>query len=366
MSLSPQKALAALALVALPALTAPATAAAQDSAATTRVQTRSHTVRRGDTLWDLSRSYLSDPFLWPEIYRLNTRVVEDPHWIYPGERLVLPDAVAVAAEPEPEPAEEPAEAVFAAATGTRSPVAPTRLEPLGQGRYASVRPGEVYPAPFVDREGGPAGSGRILQHVAMTNIRSKLGEQALLLNDEVYIAAPKAQAPAAGDRYLVYALGTRLEKLGQLIVPTGIVRIESAESGTAPRARLIRQFGRVLAGQYLLPLDSETGTTGERPSAVEAPPSATVVWIPEEPVLPSLQRYVVLDASARAGVRVGDQFTLVRPREAQPGGLPLPEEEIAVAQVVRVTPYAATAIVVSQQHPAIRRGTRARVSAKMP
>jgi hypothetical protein len=80
-----------------------------------------------------------------------------------------------------------------------------------------------------------------------------------------------------------------------------------------------------------------------------------------------VQRYVVLDASARRGVRVGDQFTLVRPpltrTETRPA---LPEEEIAVAQVVRVTPYAATAIVVSQTHPAIRAGTRARVSAKMP
>ena len=35
----------------------------------------SHTVKRGDTLWDIAKLYLGDPFLWPDIYRLNTDVV---------------------------------------------------------------------------------------------------------------------------------------------------------------------------------------------------------------------------------------------------------------------------------------------------
>ena len=363
MRLLRHNALAALTLVALPVLTVPATAAAQDSAATAPVQTRSHTVRRGDTLWDLSRSYLGDPFLWPELYRLNTTVVEDPHWIYPGERLALPDAVAVAAEPEPE---APVGPLFASATLTRSPSAPERLEPLGRGRLAAVRPGEIDAAPFVDREGGPAGAGRIVQNVAPSTIRANRDDQALLLNDEVYITPPKGSSPTVGDRYLTYTLGKRIEKVGQLIVPTGIIRVESVESGTTPRARITRQFGRVVAGQQLLALSNEVPPAGEAPSAVDAAPSATVVWIPDEPVLASVQQYVVLDASARKGTQVGDQFTLVRPRQPRENSLPLPEESIAVAQVVRVTPYAATAIIVSQDHPAIQRGTRARVSAKMP
>ena len=363
MSLSPKNALAALALAALPAVAAPSTAAAQDSAATTSVAARTHTVRRGDTLWDLSRSYLGDPFLWPELYRLNTAVVEDPHWIYPGERLALPGAVAVSEEEDEESGND--EATFA--TQTRSPVETPRLEAAAPARRAAaVRPGEILPAPYVDRDGGPAGAGRIVQSVALTSVRAGVDDQALLLNDEVYVTPPKGANPAAGDRYLVYTLGARVERLGQLVVPTGIVRVESAERGTAPRARLTQQFGRVFAGQLLLPLDAAAPATGEGPSAVEGGALSTVVWIPNEPVLPSLQRYLVLDASARGGTRVGDQFTLVRPRQAVAGSLPLPEEPIAVAQVVRVTRYAATAIVVSQEHPAIARGTRARVTAKMP
>ncbi len=48
-----------------------------------------YTVKRGDTLWDLSSMYLTSPWRWPELWGMNKEQVKNPHLIYPGQELVL-------------------------------------------------------------------------------------------------------------------------------------------------------------------------------------------------------------------------------------------------------------------------------------
>ncbi len=47
-----------------------------------------YVVVRGDTLWDISETFLAEPWRWPEIWYVNEQI-ENPHLIYPGDRLTL-------------------------------------------------------------------------------------------------------------------------------------------------------------------------------------------------------------------------------------------------------------------------------------
>ena len=49
----------------------------------------SYTVKRGDTLWDISTMYLTSPWRWPELWGMNLDQIRNPHLIYPGQVLYL-------------------------------------------------------------------------------------------------------------------------------------------------------------------------------------------------------------------------------------------------------------------------------------
>ena len=47
-----------------------------------------HVVVKGDTLWDISKRFLNDPWLWPSVWHINPSI-RNPHLIYPGDIIVM-------------------------------------------------------------------------------------------------------------------------------------------------------------------------------------------------------------------------------------------------------------------------------------
>ena len=367
--------------------------AAQSLGAQEPTQPRTHTVVRGDNLWDLSQKYLGNPFLWPEIYRLNRDVVEDPHWIYPGEVLRLPgEAVPVVSQLPAgavPPPQAPTTPTAPTAPTAPTPINPTALEPSVFGKAAAggfqpgtsfgptvanivppptVRAGEVMAAPYVDREGGPRGFGRILKTGDIAGINEMTDRDRFQAYDRIFIAPPVGQVAPEGERYLAYRLGPILEDQGQVIIPTGIIEItRAARSGTAAAAKVVREFNELKWTDRLIPIDTAGVSTTVRPTRVANGPSTKVKWVYGEPVLPSVQNFVVLGVSSKQGVRMGDEFIIyLPPSKPDEGQLQDPDILISKAQVVRSTPYGVTAVIVGQEQPAIKEGMSARVSARMP
>ncbi len=363
-----------------PAAPAAAAAPAEPGAATYRT----HTVRPGETLFDIAQLYLGDGSLWPEIYRLNTSVIADPHWIYTNAVLRIPAnaaggnsvAEAPAGGATPPAAADAAPAPTPAANRSAAPGTMFPLNARGEMSLASNRSGSrnVPPirslnykqaAPYLDREGGPKGAGVVLGTVAVSNVIDASDRVHFDLGEDVYITMPKGSTGAVGDRFYTYHLGTSFGDRGQVVIPTGILTVIQPGEGTdATIARLTTIFTVVNKNQQVLPLDM-TPMPVERPLHVDDGAKTKVLWVEDDNVLTTIQYYVVLEASEKQGLHVGDQVTLYRPRERVPeSSVTLPESEIAVGQIVRVNGYSATAQILASTQPDIEPGIAAKVTAR--
>jgi LysM repeat protein len=343
---------AALAVAAALAAAGPL-AAQQDTVPEGRV----HVVRRGDTLWDLARQYLSDPFMWPEIFRLNTDVVRDPRWIYPNERLVLPPGATAANTAQ----REPEHTVFY--QGPRN-TARDRLTilPAGSAEYPVVRTGDYYRAGYVatDREISPIG--RVTEVVSPTVV--PLEEQpAIQVYDRVYVAGVPGAQLRIGDRVQFVRPSRELRPYGRVWIPTGVGTVANVD-GSVATVVVIRMYDAVRSGDLVVPMAAFPVRPGVMPAASTGLQGRILAFEKAHPAQAN-EEIAFLDVGRQAGVKEGDEFEVFIPRAQRDWGT-RPEIPVARLQVVKVTEATASARITNLQQPAIVVGQPVRRVAAMP
>jgi LysM repeat protein len=362
---------ASLVAVTVPALQAQAVSGATGAQVSANPATVKHTVKPGDTLWDIAKYYLKDPFKWPEVFHANTDIVKNPHWIYPGQVLTI-DAAAV----KPEIAAQANSDGLVVAQIQTSAQAPTVFAERQSAVHAqlvdatslppalTVRPGEYQAAPYVVDERTARGIGHVIGAVEepALGLTSDAGYR---LFDRIYISIPAGMQLNVGDSVIVANTDQTIVDVGRVIEPTGVLRIDSIASRNRAIASIVKQFGAVVAGEGIAPLGRSFESTTVRPVGGEYPVTAKLLWVQGSPRLPSVQTYVILGAGETKGVHFGDQFTLLNAVEYGDGTM-VPITATAVVTIVRVSATTSSAIVVHQNQPEIHTGMASRLTAKMP
>ena len=203
--------------------------------------TRLHIIVRGDTLWDLANTYFQNPFLWPQLWDAN-RYITDPHWIYPGDPLVIPDLdVLRAADEEPgaEGLGEEGEGIGEDGTGIAG-------GPTGPSLYPIAEEDSIQCAGFIsDREDEGF---RIFESEREFSVKVMAGP-----GDIVYVNRGRNDGVQAGDEYYIRDR-VRRTGYGWLINTTGWLRIIAVQDETST-AEITQACRDILNNSYLVPFE---------------------------------------------------------------------------------------------------------------
>ncbi|HMA39470.1 MAG TPA: LysM peptidoglycan-binding domain-containing protein [Gemmatimonadales bacterium] len=365
------------------ALPVAATLAAQDTT-TVAPAAGSHVVARGETLWSISQQYFADPLLWPEIYRRNTAVIEDPHWIYPGEVLDLggiagapvdttqvvgqgiadttgqADTIGAVPEPPPEEPEGPG-TIFDRRASKQQQVQDV-LRRYAHQIYRPVRRGEFYSSGFLT-EGEDLPWARVVGNTAKPAIPVLTDPGTAGQFAEIAIVPPSQASYHVGDSLLVARLDRKIDPWGDVVVPQGVARVTSVQEKQV-LALVIMQFGRIQGGSLALPLEPFKDPGAVRPAPVEQGLEGRLIAMRDEHVLASVQQVLFIDKGRSDGVALGDVFEAYRPASGEVGAR---SEEVRVQLlVVHTREHTASVIVIGMSNPALGSGMPVRLIKKMP
>lgn len=335
--------------------------AAQEEAEEVQDRPAEHEVDRGDTLWDLAGRYLTDPFSWPRIFEINQDVVEDPHWIYPGEVLRLPGPETAADVTGVEVADrEGARPDTARQAGQRDerPVGedpfagpsifdrnPSQVVTTGdfsiedQTRASLVSRSVFYSAGFLAeyRTLRPRGTlSRIIEENPLgleIPPSARIGDEVMLWLGGLGVADGDTLQAVRRER----GVGDGLS----VVRSQGLLEVRSV-SGDSARAAVIQVYGDLSAGDHVI--SSESYTIGDLWQLRETDDGlrARVRALAVDQPLVATGDLVFLDVGSSSDVSVGDEFAVFSRSVGDPAAA-VPRDRLGVVRVVRVRGSTSTA-----------------------
>jgi len=284
-----------------------------------RANQRLHIVVKGDTLWDLGQRYFGNPYAWPQIWELN-KWVQDPHWIYPGDPLLVPVGNIVFGQGGLVP--EPDRDIADLSPDTRS----TRIIPPPD------RVGYVYTfqdflqLPYLVPKGENAHF-RELGAIKITGSQQQ-GRSHLSKGDIVYLGGGQDKGLQVGDRMLVLKVAkTRLthpddrrrqRSIGDVIQHVATLRVLTIHHRNAEAiiedsidSVEIGDYAAVFAEPALIsrrdaPLRSDT----QEPISVNT--SAKIIFARNDAAYFGNGSMVIIDKGSSAGFKIGDVLLAVK------------------------------------------------------
>lgn len=299
-----------------------------------------HVVVKGDTLWGISGKFLKQPWRWPEIWQMNKEQIKNPHWIYPGDVVMLDMSSG-------SPRLKLGKKVGSADTGTGKLQPTVHSTPIQQV-IPSIPPGAI--EPFISQplivEDGELKTG--VKIVAMQEDRMLVGT-----GDTFYASGiPDASV----EKWNVFRKGKPLTD-----PDTG--KTIAYEAFFLGNARLVKPGEPAL---LRISLAKEEIARGDR--LVAAPPPEIISYVPHRPEQPVAAKVlgiygglreggansvVALNVGKNNGMEIGHVVALYRKRvslDVDDSGrrteTPVPDERYGLAFVFRVFDGVCYALVV--------------------
>jgi hypothetical protein len=316
---------------------------------------RIHLVVAGDTLWDISEAYLATPWVWPSIWKDNEQV-ENPHLIYPGDRIwitptemrrVSPEEAAALLAGQPVP-ELPASLEEAAAGET---AAPPRTYPVGIESLGLVTPEQL--------EG------------AASLVESPHERVWLAEHDTVFIGLGQGEV-RAGDQFTVFRATEKVMHpdtgavVGHHVDVLGWVEVNDATGETAV-ADVRQSYSEMRRGDRVLPREKFASQVELRPAP--QPIEGQVLYMPDSRTQMASADVVYVDRGAVDGLSVGNVLDVYRPgvtASETTRGTRLRTPDWVVAKLLVVSTQEDTAVgIVTHATTEIERGDLFRTSADL-